>query len=136
MGRRGQRANAQCTYPGCREWGYFEYDTMRAYADDHDRRAKWRCVRHTAPDEVLSLATPERSARLVCVESQGSRFWQQDGGRIGSGFRYGPGFQAHAEDFAPGTVLVITARIEAAAPGGQTGGQDPDAGHQNPEEQG
>ena len=39
-------------------------------------------------------------------------FWRAEGAGAGSGFTFGPGFNAHATDFPEGTRLVVTAQIE------------------------
>ncbi|GAA0720209.1 hypothetical protein GCM10010199_25560 [Dactylosporangium roseum] len=38
-------------------------------------------------------------------------YWLPEGGTSGSGFTFGPGFKAHADDFPEGTRLVITAQV-------------------------
>jgi hypothetical protein len=102
-------ATAQCQESGCAERGHFGYDTKRAVRDGAAYRNRWRCVRHTSPNEVLSLANRERSAVLVATRVEhlpNDLFW---GGS--NGFAHGPGFKAWAKDFPEGARLEITARI-------------------------
>lgn len=138
MGRREYHGNWPCGEAGCRERARFVYDLQRDYAEAGRRYAKdpWRCTRHTDPESVLGLdrlsiqatATASRVkfsgyeaalARYVPggwgsppKEYLDGLFWV--GAGMSSGFTFGPGFKAFADDFPEGTKLVIT--VEAVLP--------------------
>lgn len=103
----------ECGHPNCTEFQTYE-STRRADQADLNRRygnKKWRCVRHSQPDQVLGLTNRvivhEAECREHFYESKSiGLFW---GG--GSGFVHGPGFKAFAKDFPAGTVLRITAEV-------------------------
>ena len=111
-----------CTHNGCTERGFFEYTNQRERRSIESK--PWKCVRHIAPNEVLSKDSPDRTTVLTLepIYSHPSTYrpepeiigysWRAEHEASGSGFRYGPGFQVHAEDFPPGTRLIVTARIE------------------------
>lgn len=123
MSRRGPYITTRvCAQEGCQERSHFSYPTLREQREGHAFRKDlppWKCSRHNRPEQVL---TPENRERTqVCVAEFGKGkyiedklFWTGDGadGTLTSGFTFGPGFKAYAEDFPPGTRLVITARIE------------------------
>lgn len=124
MSRRGASHREACQHAGCKESGWYEFDTQREYREYLERRRgkPWFCTRHTRPDEVLSSDNPECTTVLVATELSSDltgnplgRFWIAEGLTTGSGFTYGPGFKAYAEDFPEGTRLVVTARIEAGS---------------------
>ena len=109
-----------CAESDCHEVGYIDYDT-KARAREHARelhnRGGWRCTRHTKPDEVLSptnwrrtvVMTAERSKRFPDLAKL---FWREEGREFeGSGFTFGPGFKAWADDFPEGTVLTVTTTV-------------------------
>lgn len=73
--------------------------------------SRWKCIRHRAPDEVLSLDNHTRQLVLTCVEVSHGRYWSYDGEKPSNGFVWGPGFKAFAKDFAPGTKITVTATI-------------------------
>jgi hypothetical protein len=118
MSRRKPNHRTTCAEPECRESAFWEYDRvadMRNHLRDLAKNP-WRCTRHTKPDEVLGLGNRVRTQVLVASESEqripDHLFWIPESGTTGSGFTYGPGFKAYANDFPAGTRLVITARIE------------------------
>lgn len=45
--------------------------------------SSWRCVRHTHPDEVLSVENAEREVVLICVQDGPGRYWRQEGQQPG-----------------------------------------------------
>lgn len=60
-------------------------------------------------------ANPLRERVLEVYETTYGKFWRTAGSdEAGSGFTHGPGFKAYASDFAAGTRLVISVRIEEA----------------------
>lgn len=127
MSRREYTIRFKCAEGGCGEWYYSVAPTRREETETRAWYAKrpWRCTRHTKPDEVLTPDNPERSTVLVAgrVRQSPTRrdpdpgyisglYWLEGDATTGSGFRYGPGFKAFADDFPPGTRLIVTARIE------------------------
>lgn len=115
MSRRGYDRRRQCGQEGCREVSFVHYDLQRDYKEAVQRergRPPWMCSRHDKPHEVLSVHNVECVGMHVCEQKDYGRFWQDEEGRTGSGFNYGPGFKAWAKDFPPGTKLIVTARIE------------------------
>lgn len=117
MSRRRYTHRARCI-AGCTETGYFEYGSQREHAAHQQvlRTRPWRCVRHTAPDEVLGSEAPTRTVTLIATPGQGNiadtLFWREENSeRLGSGFEHGPGFKAYANDFPAGTRLTVTATI-------------------------
>ncbi|GAA2346568.1 hypothetical protein [Dactylosporangium salmoneum] len=109
---------------------------------DWQRKHPWKCTRHDRPDEVLRPDNPSTTHVLVAsrVRSYGYErdlaryeaavaygsgwarkpdeflsglFWLPEGGTSGSGFAFGPGFAAHADDFPEGTRLVVSTQIIA-----------------------
>ena len=66
---------------------------------------RWRCVRHSQPDEVLSAENPETTCELTVEQKPGGRYFGN------FGFVHGPGFKAFAKDFPEGTKIVVTATL-------------------------
>lgn len=88
--------------------------------NDRRYREGYRCTRHRNPDEVLSGEVPTRTRTLIASRSTRynlpkNLFWFEEGTETGSGFVYGPGFKAYADDFPEGTRLTITAQIDPPA---------------------
>lgn len=129
MTRREYRSTFRCAEPGCRETQFFVHETRsdekEAYARQH--RSPFRCTRHAHPEQnlrpgnesVTHLLTATRvRSHLPSADAPGGAwlkglFWREEGkDRPGSGFTFGPGFNAHASDFPEGTRLVVTAQIE------------------------
>lgn len=111
MARRAQIMRFKCGHPGCEEHGRYEYTgrdeatrLQRSYYPD-----KWRCVRHTRPDEVLSATNHSRTVEMCVFEEPHGKFWGID--RPSNGFVHGPGFKAYAEDFPAGTVIRVTVEV-------------------------
>lgn len=101
----------KCGHPGCDEVGIFSCST-RAESADLQRRYhpdRWRCVRHTRPDEVLGTSNLRREqVQTVFAEKHGN-YWGTE--KAVTGFIFGPGFKAYACDFPAGTRIRITAEI-------------------------
>lgn len=112
MGRRETFVHFKCGHLGCSEYANYRCDNRREVADLQRRYHpdKWRCVRHTKPDEVLSESNLVKTAEFQVFELPNGRYWG-DAEKVGSGFVYGPGFKAYADDFPPGTRLRVTAEI-------------------------
>ncbi len=66
-------ARAQCQEPGCREVAIFEYDRRDEYRRIAETVQRWRCVRHTHADQVLSLANPRREMTLTVGTLEGTK---------------------------------------------------------------
>ncbi|MXN51852.1 hypothetical protein GR158_12040 [Shinella sp. AETb1-6] len=105
---------AKCGHEGCTEFARYEAGTRKHYLDLSLRygNGKWRCVRHSQPDEVLSSTNTKLVNELRVIVDDGHSYWGKE--RASSGFKHGPGFKAFAEDFPEGTVLRITAEIVPA----------------------
>jgi hypothetical protein len=100
----------QCEHPGCKEVRRYGADTQRELREALKSRRKELCPRHTDPESVLSATN--RQTEVVIVNQEHATFpctmfW--DGK---TGFVYGPGFRAFADDFPAGARIVVTARLE------------------------
>lgn len=111
-------ASFQCAEPGCREWVHWACDTRRDQAESRQRqeRKPWRCTRHADPERNLRPDNVESTITLVAQESKKypdleGLFWTCEG-QPSSGFIFGPGFNAHADDFPAGTKITVTTRVE------------------------
>lgn len=120
MSRRGPYITTLvCDEKGCNERAHYSYRTLAEQRDgQHFRKGMkpWKCSRHNRPEQVLTPSNRERTHVAVAEFGKGEYikdklFWTGEGD-LTSGFTFGPGFKAYAEDFPPGTRLVITARIE------------------------
>lgn len=106
MARREYFSRFQCQHPGCTEFAHFVANTRAEQNETLKRNSgKWRCVRHTHEDEVLSAENPKRITEQAVRQEDYGRYWGS------SGFVYGPGFKAFAKDFPPGTILRVTAEV-------------------------
>lgn len=105
MARRGGSARAVCTFDGCSEVGWLDYDSQKEYYERIAPKVKrYRCYRHHNDGlDVLSL----ENDRIITELEVENGTWR--GAR--SGFVYGPGFQAYAKDFNPGAKIRITVEI-------------------------
>lgn len=110
MSRRERILRKTCAENGCTEFARWSFSSLRELKESYEAKQKdWWCVRHKRKDEVLSTSNNTTERTLVSVKSiNGSDklFWSG-----GSGFAYGPGFKAFADDFPEGTQLIVTARI-------------------------
>lgn len=88
--------------------------TTTAEIESDQAQRPFRCTRHRNPERVLRPDNRTLTQTLVVTDLRGDGvlYWVPVGERTGSGFRYGPGFNAHAADFPAGTRLVVTACIE------------------------
>lgn len=103
---------AECGHPDCREVAHYEADTRKDQTRLYEKygNKKWRCTRHSNPEQVLSVANPKTTVEKTSEE----KFYE--GSSIGNfwgsmGFMSGPGFRAWAKDFPAGTTLRVTAEI-------------------------
>lgn len=100
-----------CAEPGCKEIAFFGYDTQRELRASTYRSRDWLCTRHAYPDEVLSAWNPTTEHVMVSKRGAADRlYWNGS-----SGFTFGPGFKAFADDFPEGARLVVTAHVELPA---------------------
>ncbi|WP_413808170.1 hypothetical protein [Streptomyces sp. OE57] len=88
----------------------------------------WKCLRHAAPDEWMTPSNRETTAvlelqpRYLNSSRSGGEprllgyFWGPPGQRASHGSVSGPGFQALADNFPPGTRLTVTATITLPEP--------------------
>lgn len=127
MARREYRSSFKCAEGGCKEMQWLVHDTRREQADAYRRQAEhpFRCTRHADPGKNLRPGNESRTVTLTAVrvlhrfrgedvpgDYLDGLFWLAEGAeRAGSGYTFGPGFNAHASDFPEGTRLVITAQI-------------------------
>lgn len=121
MASRERTTSIKCADPGCTDHAHYTYRSQREYAEIHayQREHPYECTRHRDRHEVLRPDNTERTQVLIATKVPNHRggylpglFWVPEGGRPGSGFTYGPGYKAHADDFPEGTRLIVTARIE------------------------
>lgn len=112
MIRRPYFSRFECGHPGCSEFAHYESDTRAEQAGLYEKYAneKWRCIRHSKPDEVLSAVNN-------CIVTEiTSKVDEYEGRNLGmtfgfSGFTSGPGFKAFANDFPAGTTIRVTAEV-------------------------
>lgn len=102
-----------CGHEGCHETTFYSYDNKKEADRIYQKygNGKWRCTRHSNPEEVLSLTNLKVQKILVAKHSEKypelkTLFWNH-----GSGFTYGDDYKAYADDFPEGTKLIITAEI-------------------------
>ena len=123
---RERMVQQQCAEAGCRDTRFYTYTSQREYAEIMrvQQRRPYQCTRHSRPDEVLRPGNLERARVLLASkvpspvsgrEWLDGLFWLAEGESTGSGFVFGPGFKAHADDFPDGARLVVTARVELPA---------------------
>lgn len=114
MSKREWPLRFQCGHEGCAEAVTYRYSTRRDLESSFELKnyqgGKWRCTRHSRPDEVLSADNPETRVELVSRQESYGRYFGS------SGFVHGPGFKLFANDFPPGTKLIVTARVELPTP--------------------
>lgn len=127
MARREYYYSPQCAEEGCTELANYVFSTRREQQEQiaYLNRHPWRCVRHNRAGVVLSPDEPIKEAVLEIYETDFGygrsthKFWTEPENvaekKHGNGFKYGPGFKAFAEDFPPGTRLIVTARVEIPA---------------------
>lgn len=111
MAKREYTVRLRCGHAGCEDYGHYSCSTRAEQADLQRRYHpdRWRCVRHTRPDEVLSLERPIRTTTQTVFAKSHGNYWGID--KAVCGFIYGPGFKAYACDFPAGTLIKITAEV-------------------------
>lgn len=109
MARREWSFMGTCGHEGCNERFTYRYQTRRDLVNSFEVKnysnGRWRCVRHTRPDEVLSLTNLKTVAEVVSERKHGHLYFGN------FGFVHGLGFKAFANDFPEGTRLIVTAEI-------------------------
>jgi hypothetical protein len=98
---------AVCGHEGCTEYTFWDVidQQHRISLDQHFGAGKYRCVRHSQPDQVLSAESRILTHEITSRQEPSGRYFGH------SGFVSGPGFKVFAEDFPPGTTLRVTAEI-------------------------
>lgn len=99
-----------CEHPGCKEVRHYVADALRDLKESQKSKRKELCLRHRDPESVLSATNRQTEAVMVNKAHEtlvGNMFW--DGS---TGFIFGPGFLAFANDFPAGARIVVTARLE------------------------
>ena len=113
MSRREYLLTFRCKHEGCTERTTYRYDTQRDLRESWARKTYetkgWLCVRHNAPNEVLSIDNPETTFEVTSRQTEHGCYFGSHG------FMHGPGFKMFANDFPAGTKLVVTARVELPA---------------------
>lgn len=98
-----------CGHEGCKEQAIYRYSTRRDMMESFELKnytnGRWRCVRHTRPNEVLSASNLSTTHELTVEQRPYGKFFEH------SGFVRGPGFKAFAADLPEGTRLVVTAQL-------------------------
>lgn len=99
---------AECNHPGCKEWGFYETNNEEERKSARESAKKYLCSRHRHPEELLSLGNLKTEKVYTANENAELKklFW----GGV-SGFVFGDGYKAYADDFPPGTKLIVTAKI-------------------------
>lgn len=109
MSRREWPLTFPCAHEGCMERARYVYQTKRDLQESFELKnfsnGRWRCIRHSRPDEVLSAQNPKTRAELTVDEHPHGRYFGH------SGFISGPGFKAFAKDFPAGAKVIVTAEL-------------------------
>lgn len=109
MSRREWTFTGTCGHEGCTERFTYRYPTRRDLVSSYEVKnysdGRWRYVRHTRPNEVLSVTNQTTTHELVNEQKPYGKYWG------GSGFVHGPGFKAFAEDFPAGTKIIVTTQV-------------------------
>ncbi len=104
-----------CTREGCRDYTTTAFASQREYADYCKKAKDWACIRHRNVGEILSHKNNKTIQVLYCRLKREHKYWQKEENsetdNMQSGFQYGNGYKAFAEDFPVGTKLTITAKI-------------------------
>lgn len=125
MGRGGTHT-ITCHTDGCRKTTSFAYDSQREAKEllRTHYYTTWKCPRHSNPERYLTQDNPANQVVLVATdgyytnykgeEKRTGRYWYPQGATTGSGnaVEFSAAHYADAENFPPGTRLVITAYTE------------------------
>lgn len=109
MAKREWTLSFPCGHEGCQERSRWSYQTKRdlveSFEQKHYSGGRWRCIRHTKPNEVLSPENPETRAELVVEQKPYGRYFGN------FGFVSGPGFKVFASDLPEGAKVIVTATL-------------------------
>lgn len=98
-----------CGHAGCMERVTYRYSTrrdmMESFEQKHHSGGRWRCTRHSHPDQVLSATNRETRHEATLEQRPHGKFFGN------FGMIFGPGFKAFAEDFPAGAKVVVTATL-------------------------
>jgi hypothetical protein len=114
MARREHILRKNCVHEACKEVGVWSYERQKDLVASFENRNEYRCVRHSRPNEVLGDGQTTIESVRVSYRGPADRlYWGVPPDfKNGSGFIYGPGFKAFAQDFPEGTRLIISVRVE------------------------
>lgn len=117
MAQREYRSVFTCAETGCREAQYLVHDLRadQAAADRRQREKPFKCSRHAKPEQNLRPDNQSTQFVYVVTRKPTGLYWVTEGNVSGSGYSFGPGFNAHADDFPEGTRLIVSAQIEVPA---------------------
>lgn len=106
MGSRSYPVRVPCAREGCLAQSHHEASSRRDEQRIRDEtRGRWLCDEHQWESIRLTPTCLEKQWRSAPSDQRNyGRFWQNEG------TIFGPGFQARARDFPPGTVLEVTVR--------------------------
>lgn len=114
MARREWPLRFTCAHEGCGEMANYRYQTKRDLMESFELKnysnGRWRCIRHSRPEEVLSPSNLRTLAELTVEERPYGKFFGN------FGFVSGPGFKVFADDLPVGTKLVVSASIALPSP--------------------
>jgi len=115
MAKREYHLTRHCVGEGCHDVQIYTYHTQKDYHDALRRYANqpYHCPRHEP--ENLQPNSPPRHIIITCEHPDAKLFPNIQDGHYwsdGSGFTFGPGFNAEAEDFPIGAKIHIDISIE------------------------
>lgn len=112
-----------CCESDCDEVRVFQYPNKRDYSEGYKRHTGiWKCARHYKPERVLSIDNPTMRTEIVAAKSDRyldleELFWHGD--CFTSGYVHGVGWNAFADDFPPGTKIIVEATLVLPREGSQ-----------------
>lgn len=109
MARRDWPLLFTCGHAGCNERATYRYSTrrdmMESFEQKHFSNGRWRCIRHSNPEQVLSAVNTTTRHEITLEERPHGKFFGN------FGFVSGPGFKIFANDFPPGTKLIVLTQV-------------------------
>ena len=85
MSKRDKTIRVFCGHEGCHEMGFYSYENRKEYIELESKygNSKWRCVRHTHPEDVLSIDNPITQKTVISGKSKRypelkELFWDDD----------------------------------------------------------
>lgn len=101
-----------CTHEDCKEFSITNHRTQKEMREYESTKRKWTCNRHSYPEEVLSIDVNSTIQVLTVESNEYGQYWRISGAKkLSSGFQFGNGYKAWADDFPIGTKLKVTAEI-------------------------